>query len=281
MGRVVLLANPEAGSGGAEPVERELRADGAELATYPIDDAQPALESDPERIVVAGGDGSIGAAAALAARAGVPLAVVPVGTANDFARALGVPGELERACRLAVSGASTRAIELGRMDGRPFVNVASIGLPPVAARRARGLKRWMGPLSYAVGAVGAGLRAKPVDCRVMAAGGDEAFAGRAWQATVACSGAFGGGARLETDSHDGQLDAVVLEAGSRAGLLRRAYGMRSGRLEGQRGVRHRRAPSFVVEVGPDTAFNVDGELAVRSGPVRFTVEPAAVEVVVG
>jgi diacylglycerol kinase (ATP) len=281
MGRVALLSNPESGSGEAEAVESELRRLGAEVAVFPIQDPDRALEVDPGRIVVAGGDGSIGCAAALALRAGATLAVVPVGTANDFARALGLPSDRSEACRLAVEGERTRPIELGRMEERPFVNVASVGLPPAAARRAHGLKRRLGTLSYAVGAIRAGFAAKPVRCRVIADDDEELFTGDAWQATIACSGAFGGGSQVDANPSDRMLDAVVVEAGSRLALVVRAYGMRSGRLERQPGVLSRRAHAFGAEVPPDTSFNVDGEICVRSGRVRFRVEPAAVELVVG
>ena len=57
--------------------------------------------------------------------------------------------------------------------------------------------------------------------------------------------------------------------------------MRKGTLEEQKGVHKRRARAFALEVEPETSFNVDGEICVRSGEVRFTVEPDAVEVVLG
>ena len=112
---------------------------------------------EPERIVVAGGDGSIGCAAGAAGGAAVPLGVVPVGTANDFARALGLPDDLDEAVELAATGARTRRLDLGAAGERPFVNAASAGLSPVAAGEAHGLKSALGPLAYAVGALRAGL----------------------------------------------------------------------------------------------------------------------------
>jgi diacylglycerol kinase (ATP) len=282
MRRVALLLNPESGTGEAAAVERDLRTLEADVTVFPIQDPDLVLEAEPERIVVAGGDGSIGPAAELAARTGVPLAVVPVGTANDFARAFDLPRARSDAYRLAVEGERTRPIELGRMGERPFVNVASLGLAPAAARRApRGLKRRLGTVSYVVGAIRAGLTATPVACRIVANDGEELFSGEAWQATIACSGAFGAGSRVAADPADFMLDAVVIEVGSRVSLVVRAYGMRAGSLERQAGVHSRRARAFDVEVGRDTAFNVDGEICVRSGRVPLRVEPAPVELVVG
>ena len=147
----------------------------------------------PDRIVVAGGDGTIGPVAALAGRLGVPLAVIPAGTANDFARAHGLPSDPVDAAELAASGTSLEALELGRLaDGRPFVNVASAGLASVAARTAQPLKHRLGPLAYGVGAARAAVSNRPLEVTVRA-DGEEVYAGGAWQAIVAVSGAFGGG----------------------------------------------------------------------------------------
>jgi diacylglycerol kinase family enzyme len=277
--RIALLANPDSGSGKAEGVERALRDRGVRVKRFDLDHRSEAIAFEPERIVVAGGDGSVGAAAALAAQAGVPLAVVPVGTANDFARAIEIPLDPEDAVELAVSGGRIRALDLARADGRPFVNAASAGLSPVAARKANGLKRLLGPLAYTTGALRAGLGAKPISSRVMC-DGKPIFTGRAWQVTVACTGAFGGGSDVDADPHDGVLDAVVIEAGSRARLVAHAYGLRAGRVEGQRGVISGAGRVVEVETDGATGFNVDGEL-VDADRLRFEVEARAFSVVVG
>jgi diacylglycerol kinase family enzyme len=105
------------------------------VRTFGLEERDGAVAWEPERIAVAGGDGSVGCAAEAAGRAGIPLAVVPVGTANDFARALELPLDPAEACRLAVQGEKTRLLELAWIEERPFVNAASVGLSPVAAPR--------------------------------------------------------------------------------------------------------------------------------------------------
>jgi diacylglycerol kinase (ATP) len=276
---IALLANPDSGSGEATAVSELLAERGADVTAFGLDQCDQALAAAPERIVVAGGDGSIGRAAEVAGRAGVALAVVPVGTANDFVRALGIPQDCERAVALAVDGSTTRALDLGRVDGRPFVNVASAGLSPVAARRAEGLKRRLGRLAYTTAALRAGLTADPIECRVRCDGAEH-YDGRAWQVTVACGGGFGGGAELEADPADGILDVVVIEAGSRARLVLHAYGMRAGRVERQGGVITGSGREIEVWAEARTGFNVDGEI-VETDRLRATVEPRAFEVVVG
>ena len=143
MPAIALIANPGSGSSDPDEVERHLRAAGAEVERFGLEHAERAAGSGLGRVAVAGGDGSVGPAAAAAAAAGVPLAVIPAGTANDFARRMGLSQDLEEACRLAVDGERLRVLELGRMDGRPFVNVASLGLPAPAAERASSSTWWL------------------------------------------------------------------------------------------------------------------------------------------
>ncbi len=279
MRSVALLANPDSGSGDAESVAACLREHGLEVREFDLGDAADAVASGPDGLVVAGGDGSLACVAAPAASAGIPLAVIPTGTANDFARELGIPREPGEACELAAEGKRTRRLDVGRMGGRPFLNVASLGLPPAAAEHAHGLKRVLGPLAYAVGAVRAGMGAKPVACAITC-DGDEVHAGEAWQVTIACSGAFGGGSSIETNLADRMLDVVVIEAGSRLRLAHRAYGLRRGGIGEQTGVAKVRCAVAEVALDRVEPWNVDGEL-VESGSVTFKVDPEAVEVVVG
>jgi diacylglycerol kinase (ATP) len=282
--RVALIANPTSGRG-LDPgaLVRAMREHGAEVTTFPPGDGlvERVAETAPERVAVASGDGTIALAADLAGRLGVPLGVIPGGTANDFARAAGLPLDPVKAATLAVTGTKLRQLELGRLaDGRPFVNVASAGLASVAARRAAPLKPRLGPLAYAVGAVRAAATASPLRCAVRA-DSCTVFEGEAWQVIVAATGAFGGGSEVgAADPEDGILDVAVLPAGSRIGLARRAWGMKRGTIAEQRGVEHHRGWEIEVDLPPGTEFNADGEVHDR-GLERVTVEKDAYALVVG
>ena len=179
--------------------------------------------------MVAGGDGSIAPVAAAAGAAGIPVAVVPAGTANDFARRMELPDETSG--RLQAGRPRHRAPRARAGLDQPRAPVRERrerGAPAPAAEKAGALKRLLGPLAYAVGAVSAGLTAKPLTCLVDC-DGHELLAGEAWQVTVAASGAFGAGAALEAaDPADGRLDVVAIEAGPRLGLIGLAYHLRSG-----------------------------------------------------
>jgi diacylglycerol kinase (ATP) len=256
-----------------------MRALGSRVEAFDVGDAERAAAAGCDRLAVAGGDGSIAPAAAAAGAAGIPLALIPAGTANDFARRMGLPSDLAAACRLAVHGARLQDMELGWMDERPFVNVASAGLPGPAARRAQAWKKPLGPLGYAAGALAAGVTAHAVQVQVHC-GDDALFEGHAWQVTLAASGAFGAGARIaEADPHDGALEVVAVAAGPRPGLVALAYRLRSGGLGRHRKARRRRCSTAVVRVPEGTEWNVDGEI-VPAGTSRFRGEAAAFRLVV-
>ena len=297
--RLALVANPRSGTA-PDPgeLERRLGADGAQVGMTAIDklnpdggaldegavaDAARALSDGgaPDRIVVAGGDGSVGLCARLAQELDVALAVIAVGTANDFARAHGLPLDLDEACALArAPAAATRRADLAEVGKRPFVNAASVGLSVIAAREASPHKSRLGPVAYTLGALKAGATASPLRCHVRC-DGREFFTGRAWQIIVAATGAFGGGSQIgSTSPRDGLLDIAIIPAGSRLELLRRAWAMRQGRLTAQSDIAHNRAATIEIDIEErDATFNVDGEIC-RCEPSNFALRPDGFEVIV-
>ena len=282
---VALVANPGSGTCDPDEIAQRLRSLGAELECFGIEAIEAAVASGADRVALAGGDGSIAPAAAAAGEAGVPLAIIPAGTANDFARGLGLPLEILAACRLAVQGTETKDLELGWIEPlvgerRPFVNVASAGLPAPAARRASSWKRYLGPVGYAAGALAAGVTARAVPCQVHC-GEQPLFAGDAWQVTLAASGAFGAGSHIEeADPLDGELEVVAVARGPRPGLVALAYRLRSGRLTRHPRARHARCAAAEVNVPEGTEYNVDGEV-LEVGPARFSAQAGAFRLVTG
>lgn len=287
--KIAAVANQDSGSGAAGEAIAALKRSGAEVESFEIDRCERIAEAGADRIVVAGGDGSIALAARAASEAGVPLAVIGVGTANDFAARMGLPSDPGEAALLATSGTRTRVVDLAWAGERAFVNVASLGLPPAAAEAADGLKSTLGPLAYAVGALRAGVAAEPFACRVDC-DGTELIDGEVWQVTVGASGAFGGGSQIEADADDGMLDVVALEGGSRARLAKHAIGMKAGGLEQQEGVLSRRCSTAEVSYGGSHDLNVDGEIVdgeemkgtgADPGSITFSITHEAFTLVIG
>lgn len=120
---------------GAEPdirLSRDVRAAAGALA-----------RERPPCVVAAGGDGTVSAVASALVDTQVPLAVLPTGTLNHFARDLGLPADLAECVRIAVAG-KTSAVDVGEVNGAIFVNNASIGLYPAIVRRRERQQRQLG-----------------------------------------------------------------------------------------------------------------------------------------
>ena len=279
--RLALVCNPDSGRGAdAEGTASQLRAAGAEVAQIVKPGDLGSLFEDLDRVVAAGGDGTLGPCAQWCGAHDVPLAVVALGTANDFARAYDLPREPEPAVRLAATGTTLRTLEMGRIDGQPFLNVVAAGLSPASAARATPWKKRLGALAYPAGAFVAGLRTPPLACTVTVDGA-ELFSGDAWQVMIAASGAFGAGAKVEpADPQDGLLDAVAVPAHSRRELPKLARAMRAHKITSFEGAVHLRGRAVELRVPAGTALNVDGELLEAGPVVRIAVEPAAFALVV-
>lgn len=267
---VLLISNAQSGSADAcDPaailVERGCVVTDADIETA----ARWADEERPndgrlgviERVIVSGGDGSVGCAARLAHRLGVPLGVVPAGTANDFARALGLPDEHEQACVLAATGEQFHPTDLGSIGGVPFVNIASFGIAPEAAEEATRFKGLLRALAYPIGAAIAAVRTRPITVTAIV-DGEQAYSGRAWQVMLASTGAFGGWASTGTVRHgDGALDLVVVPADRGAPRLAvDAAALVRGALAERDGVHHARGRHIELHLGGVDKMVVDGEV---------------------
>jgi diacylglycerol kinase family enzyme/membrane-associated phospholipid phosphatase len=145
---VTIVANVDAGTRAApDPVAYLTgRLPAARVVTAEADedlDAQLWRAADGARLlVVVGGDGTASAAAGVAAATGVPLVVAPGGTLNHLAGDLGI-ADLDDAVSAVTDGEAMR-IDLGVVDGRRFVNAASVGVYPHLVQHREGWERWIG-----------------------------------------------------------------------------------------------------------------------------------------
>ncbi len=140
------FVNPEAGK--ARDACDALRAVGGfEILEVTPDTlaarVRSAVASGATRVLVAGGDGSIGGAASALSRSGVELAILPVGTLNHLARDLSVPLDIEAAARVARTG-SAISIDAGSVNGRIFLNTSSVGAYATFVRARERLERAVG-----------------------------------------------------------------------------------------------------------------------------------------
>jgi diacylglycerol kinase (ATP) len=116
---------------------------------------------EADRIVIGGGDGTLSKALPALLKLKKPLAVLPLGTANDLARTLGLPADPLKAAEIALGGREHK-IDVGLANGKPYLNVASVGVASeVIKRQSKALKRTWRVLAYAISLMQATRRLQP------------------------------------------------------------------------------------------------------------------------
>lgn len=247
--------------------------------------AATAANQGADVVVAAGGDGTVNEVvnglASLPAHQRPALGVLPLGTVNVFARELRIPTRLDSAWDL-VRAARTRRVDLGlathTSGQRRFIQMAGAGLDALAIARVNWrLKKVVGPLAYLWAGLGALLSGVPP---VTVTGGPATVQG---QLALLGNGQLYGGPfpvfpRAAPD--DGRLDLALLKRVHPLALLRAVVAAYRGRLLELPIVVHQQSAEFRWECpsGP-MPFEVEGDL-IGALPVSFTIEPAALRVMV-
>lgn len=164
-----------------------------------------------EAVLVLSGDGLVGAVAdELRHIDGSLLGVLPGGRGNDFARVLGIPLDPVAACEVIVTG-EEKPIDLGEVEGRAFVGIASVGFDSEANRIANEAPSRLGGLVYAYGALRALAAWRPARFEIDVDGKRVQFSG--YSVAGANSKAYGGGMYAAPDAEldDGLLDVPWME----------------------------------------------------------------------
>ncbi|HJS84842.1 MAG TPA: lipid kinase [Acetobacteraceae bacterium] len=229
------------------------------------------------RVVIAGGDGTLNAAAPGLLATKLPFGIMPLGTANDLARTLGLPLDLEEAAQIVAAG-KTRRIDLGEVNGHPYFNVASIGFGVDLARAlTRDSKRRFGPLGYAIAGLRALRRLRPFRAEIVH--GETTYVSRTVHVAVGNGRHYGAGMTVAEHARidDGQLDVYSLEVDSAWRLLLMLPALRSGRHRAWSEIRTLAGEEIIVRTRHRRSVNTDGEITTRT-PAHFRVLRGALEV---
>jgi diacylglycerol kinase (ATP) len=283
--KALLIANRNSRRGAqtVEPAADELRAHGVDVAVKDCASREDLFRlilrhaAEIDRVVVAGGDGTMNAAAPALVATGLPLGILPAGTANDLARTLGIPEDVAAAARIIAEG-RTRTIDLGSVNGHPFFNVASIGLSvDLTHVLTRDFKRRYGKIGYAFATLRTLARARPFRATIRSE--DESVRVSTLQIAVGNGRYYGGGNAVEKTAaiDDQHLDLYSLEFKQawKLGLLARSF--RYGEHGAWNEVRAVRAKEFDVLTSRPKPVNADGEIVTET-PAHFRIEPNAVSV---
>lgn len=282
--QAVLIVNAMSRSGGDafEEARRLLEENGVELiAAHAVTDPKQmrptvlkALADKAPMIIVGGGDGSLSKAVDDFLGTETVFALLPLGTANSFAKTLGIGTDLQAAVDTIAHGRRLR-IDLGAIDGDYFANAAAMGLSPLIAETVpHRLKRTLGMLGYMIWAARVAFRFRPFRLRITEGGRVHKM--WATEARIA-NGTHHGGVEL-VESADLQSGEIVVQAVTGKSLAHLAWSWFATifklRSRAQT-VTELRGRELRIEARPRQKVSIDGELSART-PVTVTVARAAI-----
>lgn len=237
-----------------------------------------ALRDDVDVVIAAGGDGTLHYVARALVGSPTPLAVIPLGTANDFARSVGLPLELAPAIETALGG-EVSAVDVGCINGEvSYLNEAGVGViedvtNEISSRR----KQVLGSLEYVYAAARACLRADPVHLRLTIDG--ELESRIALQLLVGVGRYFGPAIEIAPGASpdDGLLHLCIVEASSSFDLVAAAFHLMRGNHEHADQLEVRQATCVTIETPAPRPIYADGEVVAET-PARIEVIPSGLRV---
>lgn len=274
MGHIAVLSNPLSGKGRGQRVADDalahLRRCGADVRVYAGRSAADtrrlaavALDAAPDGLVVVGGDGTLSGILELVCAAGIPVTVVPAGTGNDLARALGLPrADVAKAVELALTGVP-RAIDIGEVRTSTgtslFLTVAALGFDARVSDRTNRLRWPSGALRYYLALLIELIRLRPLDFTIRADDGPVTPA-RGILVAVGNTASYGGGMPVCVGAtpDDGALNVVAVGPLGRLRLVRLFPLLLRGTHLARPEVQHLRAGTVTVSA-PGLVAYADGE----------------------
>jgi diacylglycerol kinase (ATP) len=276
--RAWLILNPRAGTDAAtdsaDAISRRLRGHYRHVETVMTEGpgdgeeaARRALDAGCETLFVGGGDGSLnevvnGVASVAGALARVTFGVIPLGTGNDFAAALGIPDGVDAALDVLLEQRA-REIDLGRVNGRVFANISGGGfIAEVSEAVTPQMKSIAGRLAYLVGGAQALWEFEPVQADVSVAPGGPHFRTRVYAFAVCNSRLIGGGKLIAPHAviDDGLLDLCIIEEMPAMEFLALLRQVAQGTHTEDPRVRYLRGAQITLTFERPIKLNTDGEV---------------------
>jgi YegS/Rv2252/BmrU family lipid kinase len=237
-----------------------------------------AVRSGAPMIIVGGGDGSLSCAVDEVVERECVFALLPLGTANSFARTLGIPLDLDGAIAV-IAGGQRRRIDLGMIDGDYFANCAAMGVSPMIGEGIpHNLKRWLGRVGYLIWASWCLIRFHPFRLTVRTDGG-EAETLWATEVRIANGGHHGGVELIENAEVDsGEIVVQAVEGRSTLTLVWDWVAKSMKLPTRERTTREFHGRRIEISTRPRQRISIDGEVLART-PCVAQVAQCAIEVV--
>ena len=239
---------------------------------YELSKAFEDIDYTYKYILVAGGDGTVDNVVnhMKALNINLPIAVLPVGTANDFAKFLGIPQDVERACE-QILNTKPRVVDLGKINDKYFVNVASTGLfTDISQKTSVTLKNTMGKLAYYVKGIEQLPNFKKLKIKVSSK--EIEYDGDMYL-MLAFNGQTAGNLKFayKAEVDDGYLDVIIIKAGTIKDMVALLIKMLRGEHleEDAHNLIYFKTDKMYIECYEDIVTDIDGD---RGPDFPLTVE---------
>lgn len=265
---------------------QELSKQGLSVAeSYPVkyperlpEVVREAVKQKHKLIIIGGGDGTISSAVRYLAHQEVVLGILPFGTANSFARTLGIPLDLKKAVKVIVTGEAIE-VDLGKAGYNYFSNVVAIGLTAKIAREITpGIKLYTGVMAYGLMGIKSLFSHRPFACTITM--NNEAFRFDTHQVVIVNGGYFGiTPIAPYAKADDQEFIVFVMDTISRWDTLKlwTAFLLRKANVFSQ--ARFFRTREVILEATPTQYVEVDGEIITKT-PVHISLAAKALKVMV-
>lgn len=226
-----------------------------------IDEALEDIDKSYKYILIAGGDGTVDNVVNRMKKLEInlPIGILPFGTANDFAKFIGMPQDVEEACE-QILNSKVKKVDLGRINDKYFINVASAGLfTDISQKTDTNLKNTIGKLAYYVKAFEQLPNLKKIKVKVNSK--DMVFDGDMYLMLI-FNGQTAGNFKLayKAELDDGLLDVIIIKAGMIKDMISLFIKMLKGEhLEDITGLLYFKADRIEVECHEDIVTDIDGE----------------------
>lgn len=293
---IIFIVNPSSAGGRGkkiwyqlEPVLMEKQISYAVHFTQGPDHANHLVknvlkERTVQAVVAVGGDGTVHEVGQELIGKGIPLGVVPAGSGNDFARALGISTNIKKALERIIS-LNPYPMDVGQINQKFFVNGAGIGFDGAVAKRTntskgkRWLNQWkLGQFAYTISALRLLSTFRPIDMSLIIDGKDYFFS-NVWLVAVTNIPFYGGGMKVcpHAIHDDGILDICIVRNLSRIQFLKCLGKVFRGEHVYESGVMLMRAESITIDSKEILPVHTDGE-SYPSFPITIQVQKHALNV---
>jgi len=289
--KIIFIVNPKAGITPKSKVVIELLAGNifpssrfipevvfTEHAGHATEIAKDAVKRGVDIVVASGGDGTVNEVACAMVNTGIPMGILPAGSGNGLARCLGISMNYALALRTIIRG-NTKLMDVATVNDMLYTSIAGIGFDAHVAQKfsetfIRGMLSYLQIILKEFGAY------KPLTYKLTIDG--KSMEKHALMIIFANSNQFGFNTRIAPDAKvdDGLLDICVLKKMPVMQLLNVGYHMKMGTKVKSGYVEYFKGKQISIENITDSMMNIDGEPKMINTPIKISIKPLALCVIV-